>query len=122
MTAIILKLLKPAAPYLAAAFLFLALVLYVATLRHELAVADQKNLTLAAQNAANLAAIADYKAQQAKWNDALETLDAQTLNTDTQTGKIITNINTAPSGDDAPVAPVLAEALDGLRALQGNAP
>jgi hypothetical protein len=122
MTLILLKFLRPIAPYLAAAALLLAAVLYVATLRHDLAVAKYKNVTLTALNAANAAAIADYKTQQAKWNSALDTLDAQTLEANTATGRIVAKINADPTSSDGPVAPVLSEALDSLRALQGDAP
>jgi hypothetical protein len=122
MTVLLLKFLRPIAPYLAAFALLLAAVIYVATLRHDLTVAKDKNITLAALNAANAAAIADYKTQQAKWNGALDTLDAQTLNTNTATGQIIAKINAGPASSDGPVAPVLTEALDSLRTLQGTAP
>jgi hypothetical protein len=122
MVTLALKFLRPIAPYLAAVALLLAAVLYVATLRHDLAVAKDKNITLAALNAANAAAIADYKTQQAKWNSALDTLDAQTLDANTAAGRIVAKINAGPASSDGPVAPVLTEALNSLRALQGDAP
>lgn len=122
MTAILFKLLRPALPYLIVAAAILGAIIYVAMLRHELAAADQKNVVLAADNQADLAAITAYKAQQAKWNAALSTLDARALASNAAAEHIVDGISAAPAADDAPVAPVLAQALDGLRALQGDAP
>ncbi len=122
MAATLLSILRPLAPYLAAVGILLAGGVYIVVLRHELQTADQKNLTLAAVNAEDVAAIASYKAQQAKWNTALQALDAQTLASRTATQTIVTNIDAASKGEDGPVAPVLAKTLDSLRALQGGAP
>ncbi len=122
MAATLLSFLRPLAPYLAAAGLLLAGSFTIVILRHELQAANQKNITLAAVNAENAAAIASYKVQQAKWNTALQALDAQTLASRTATQHIAMNIDTAPKGEDGPVAPVLAKTLDSLRALQGDAP
>ena len=122
MTAILLKLLRPALPYLLAAAVAVGLIVYVASLRHHLAVESQKNVQLAADNEADLAAITAYKAQEAKYQSALATLDAQTRATDTSVDHIADTIAAAPAAEDAPVAPVLVQALAGLRALQGGAP
>ena len=122
MTAILLKLLRPALPYLLAAAVAVGLIVYVGSLRHHLAVENQKNVQLAADNEADLAAIAAYKAQEAKYQSALATLDAQTRATDTSVDHIADTIAAAPAAEDAPVAPVLLQALAGLRALQGGAP
>jgi len=122
MPAILLKFLGPAAPYLAIAGALLGVVLYVFTLRHELTSANDKNIALEQANQANAAAIAAYKTEQANDAAALAALDAQTLKTSTATGSIMDSINAAPAGNDAPVAPVLAQALSSLRSLQGGAP
>jgi hypothetical protein len=122
MPAILLKILGPLVPYLVAGGIALAGLLYVTILRHDLAAATQANQVLAQQNAENVAAIASYQAQQAKWTESLQALDAQTLATDTATSRISEKISLAPPGDDGSVAPVLSQALDSLRALQGNAP
>ncbi len=122
MTAILLKFLKPALPYLLAAAAALGMIFYIASLRHHLAVESQKNILLAADNQADLAAIAAYKTQQAKYVSALAALDAQTQATNSSVDHITNTIAAAPATDDAPVAPVLAQALAGLRALQGSAP
>jgi hypothetical protein len=122
MPAILLKILGPLVPYLVAGGVVLAGLLYVTILRHDLAAATQANQVLAQQNAENVAAIASYHAQQAKWTESLQALDAQTLATNTATSRISEKISLAPPGDDGPVAPVLSQALDSLRALQGSAP
>jgi hypothetical protein len=122
MPAILFKFLGPFAPYLAAAGALLGAALYVMTLRQDLTNANQKNMALAQANQADTAAIADYKAQQASWNTALNKLDAQTIAASTATAHIVDSITAAPAGDDAPVAPVLSHALDSLRAVQGASP
>ena len=122
MTAILLKLLRPALPYLLAAAVAAGLIVYVASLRHHLAVESQKNIVLAADNEADLAAIAAYRAQEAKYQAALATLDAQTQASERSADHISDAIAAAPATEDAPVAPVLVQALAGLRALQGEAP
>ncbi len=118
----LLKFLRPVAPYLVGVAAVVGVVVYVAILRRELSSEKERNVSLVADNQADLAAIAAYKAQQQKWNAALATLDTQTLATNDSTGHIVDGITAAPATDDAPVAPVLATALDALRALQGNAP
>jgi hypothetical protein len=122
MPAILLKFLGPAAPYLAIAGALLGVAFYIFTLRHELAAADDKNIALQQANQANAAAIAAYKTAQANDAASLAALDAQTLKTNTATGRIMDSINAAEPGNDAPVAPVLAQALGSLRALHGGAP
>jgi len=120
--AMLFKLLAPIAPYLAAAVLMLGAMFYVSTLRHDLAAATQRNAVLLQLDQANAAAIADDKAQQVKWNASLDALDAQTLETGNKTGQLEGAIAAAATADDGPVAAVLVQALDGLRALQGDAP
>jgi hypothetical protein len=122
MPAILLKILGPLVPYLVAGGAVLAGLLYVVILRQDLAAATQANQALAQQNAENVAAIASYQAQQAKWTESLQALDAQTLATNTAASRISEKISLAPPADDGPVAPVLSQALDNLRALQGGAP
>ncbi len=122
MPAILLKFLGPAAPYLAIAAVFVGIGLYVVTLRHELTSANDKNIALEQANQANAAAIAAYKTAQANDAASLAALDAQTLKTSAATGRIMDSINGAPAGNDAPVAPVLTQALNSLRALQGATP
>lgn len=117
-----LKFLRPTAPYIIGVVTVFAMITYVAVLRHEVAAEESRNIVLTADNQADLAAITAYKAQQQKWNAALATLDTQMLATNDQVGHITDGITAAPAADDAPVAPVLAHALDALRALQGNAP
>jgi hypothetical protein len=120
MSAIVLKILKPLAPYIAAAVIFIICVLYVLGLRHDLAAANTENAMLMQTNQANLAAIANYKAQQQQWSTAQAALDAQSLATNADVNKIIGNISNAPSSADAPVAPVLAQALADISKLQGQ--
>jgi DNA integrity scanning protein DisA with diadenylate cyclase activity len=120
MSALVLKFLKPLAPYIAAAIIFIICVLYVLNLRHNLAAANTANAILVQTNQANLAAIADYKAQEQQWSTALAALDAQNLVTNTGVNRIIGNITNAPSSADAPVAPVLAQALADISKLQGQ--
>ena len=122
MPAILLKLLRPVLPYLLAAAAALGLVAYIISLRHNLASENQKNALLTADNQADLAAIAAYRAQQSRYEAALATLDAQTLATNTSATRLSDTIAAAPTSDDGPVAPVLARTLNGLRALQGGAP
>jgi hypothetical protein len=128
MSTILLKYFIPLTPYLLIAFVILGPTFYVLHLRHDLSAADQDNALQASQisslvqtNAENVAAIAADKLQQAKWKTALDTLDAQTLTTNAATDGIIDAITIAPSGADAPVAPVLAQALAGIAKLQGSA-
>ncbi len=122
MPVILLKFLRPVLPYLVAAAAALGLIVYIASLRNNLVAATQKNILLTADNQADLAAITAYKAQQSRYESALATLDAQTLATNTSATRLSDTIAAAPASDDGPVAPVLARALDGLRALQGGAP
>jgi hypothetical protein len=118
----LLKFLGPLVPYLAGAGALLGAVLYAVTLRHDLATATLKNAALAQANQADSAAIASYQAQQASWNAAMDRLNTQSLAAAAATGRIMNGIAAAPAADDAPVAPVLAQALAGLRALQGGTP
>jgi len=120
LSAIILKFLTPLAPYLAAAVVLLAGFLYVAHLRADLASANAANAALIQTNQQNAAAIAAYQTQEQKWNDALDTLDAQSQETSTVTGQIFGNIAAQPASADAPVAPVLAGALADIAKLQGQ--
>jgi hypothetical protein len=122
MPVFLINLLRPLAPYLAAAVVLLGATVYVMTLRHHLQTAEQQNAMLAAQNAANAAAIASFQVQEQKNAAALSALDAQTLASTTATARISEKIQSAPPGDDGPVAPVLSHAMDDLRALQGDAP
>lgn len=118
----LLRLLKPVLPYLLAAAAVVSLIIYIGLLRHDLAAENTKNTELALDNQADLAAISAYKAQAAKWSVALAALDARTMNRNMSTTRIIDRIGSAVATDDAPVAPVLAQALDGLRTLQSAAP
>ena len=120
MPAIILKFLTPILPYLAAAAVLLGAFLYVEHLRADLASANAANVALTQTNQQNAAAIASYQAQEQKWNDALDTLDAQNLATSTATGQILGTIAAQPASADAPVAPVLAGALADIAKLQGQ--
>lgn len=122
MPAFILKILGPLAPYLAATAGVLGLLLYVSHLRHELATAQMANQALQAVNAQDAAAIAAGQKQQAAMNAALDTLGARTVALDMGADAIQQKIIAAPPGDNAPVAPVLARALDALRALQSKTP
>ena len=118
----LLRVFKPLLPYLIAVVAVVAVLSYVTMLRRDLAAEHGKNIALTLDNQADVAAIAAYKAQAAKWSTALAALDARTLGRSTSIARITDRIGAAPSGDDAPVAPVLAQALDSLRALQGGAP
>jgi len=120
MSALILKYLSPLAPYLAAAAVLCLGFFYVAHLRADLAAANAANTVLQQTNQANAAAIAAYQAQEQKWNDALDTLDAQGQATSTATSQILGNIAAQPASADAPVAPVLAGALADIAKLQGQ--
>ena len=122
MIAIILKILRPIAPYLAAGAAVISLLLYITLLRHDLAAANAANTVLEQTNQADTAAIAAYQKQQATMNAALDTLDTQTLATDFATSHIAAAITAAPSSDNAPIAPVLSKTLDSLRVLQANTP
>jgi len=118
----VLKFLGPIAPYLAVGGAAAALLLYVSVLRHELAAAQVANATLRATNQADAAAIAADEKQQQMTNDALDTLDVKTRQTQAAADGVITQIAGAQAQDNGPVAPVLAKTLDSLRALQGSAP
>lgn len=122
MTAILAKLLAPLAPYLLAAFLIVAGSTYVIHLRHQLASASIANALLVQTNQANVAALAADQAQVARWNTALDTLGAQTLASNHALNIIDDHIAAQPPGADAPVAPVLAQALSEIGKLQDNAP
>ncbi len=120
MPAIILKFLTPLVPYLIGAAALFGALLYVEHLRADVASAHEANAALTQTNQQNAAAIASYQAQEQKWNDALDTLDAQSLATSTATGQILGNIAAQPASADAPVAPVLAGALADIAKLQGQ--
>jgi cellobiose-specific phosphotransferase system component IIC len=120
MSAIVLKFLEPLAPYIAAAVIFITCVLYVLGLRHDLAAANTANAILVQTNQANLAAISNYKTQEQQWSTAQSALEAQSLVTNTGVNRIIGNISSAPASADAPVAPVLAQALADISRLQGQ--
>jgi len=120
LSAIILKFLAPLLPYLIGAALLLGAFLYVQHLRADLAAANATEAALTQTNQENAAAIASFQAQEQKWNDALDTLDAQSLATSTATGQILGNIAAQPASADAPVAPVLAGALADIAKLQGQ--
>ncbi len=122
MPAVIFKLLQPVAPYLAAAAVLLGVGLYIFILRHDLAAADAANTVLEQTNEANAAAITAFKTQQQNMQAALTALDTKSQANDAAVGHIDNNIVAAPATDNAPVAPVLAHALDSLRALQGANP
>lgn len=122
MTAILVKFLAPLAPYLAAAFLFMAGAAYVGHLRYEVASARMANALLQQTNQANVAAIAAYQLQSVRWNTALDTLGAHTLANGRALNIIDDHIAAQPPAADAPVAPVLAQALIEIGKLQGGAP
>ncbi len=121
MPAIIFKLLQPIAPYLAIAAALLGVTWYVTMLQHDLSAAQAANTVLEQTNQANAAAIASFKAQEQNMQAALTALDTQSQRTATEAGHIESDIIAAPASDNAPVAPVLAHALDSLRNLQGEA-
>jgi len=121
MPVLLFRFLGPLVPWLAGAGALLGVVLYIVALRHELTAAAEKNVALAQANQADAAAIADYQAQEARWNAAEDTLAARTQTVAAAAGHIEDRIAASPPGDDAPVAPVLARALASLRALQTGA-
>ncbi|OYV34177.1 MAG: hypothetical protein B7Z80_21930 [Rhodospirillales bacterium 20-64-7] len=94
---------------------------YVGHLRHEVASARITNEMLRQTNQANVAAIAAYQAQAVRWNSALDTLGAQTLASSHALNIIDDHIAAQPPAADAPVAPVLAQALSEIAKLQGGA-
>jgi hypothetical protein len=122
MMAIVLKFLGPLAPYLAAGGAAAGLLLYVMVLRHELADATTANAALGATNQADAAALAAGQKQQAAMGVALQRLDAQSQADRMATRRIATAITASSPGENGQVAPVLAQTLDSLRALQGGAP
>lgn len=121
MQALLIKFLQPLAPYLAAGFIIIVGGAYTLHLHHALETAALANAELAQTNQANAAAIAAYQAQSVKWNAALDTLGAQTLDRAHATAEIYQRIDTQPAAADAPVAPVLAQALADITKLQAGA-
>jgi hypothetical protein len=121
MPAFLTKLLLPLAPYLAAGFFLLAGTAYILHMRHELQAQAAANAALLQTNQANAAAMAAYQAQSVKWNAALDTLGAQTLNREHEAVDVYQRIDAAPAASDAPVAPVLAQALADIAKLQAGA-
>ena len=73
---VLLKVLKPVLPYLIGIAVVFGVVVYVMVLRHDLAAENVKNVALAQDNQADVAAITAYKAQAVKWSVALAALDA----------------------------------------------
>ncbi len=118
MLAYVLKLIGPIAPYLAVGGVVLALLLYVSVLRHELSAAQMGNASLRATNMADAVAIAADEKQRQVTNDALDTLDVHTRQTEAIADRVIAQIAGAQAQDNGPVAPVLVKTLDSLRALQ----
>jgi hypothetical protein len=121
MPAFLVKFLTPLAPYLAAGFLLLFAAASTIHLRHELTKAASANAALVETNQANAAALAAYQAQNVKFNAALDTLGAQTLDRQAATAEIYQRIDAAPAAADAPVAPVLAQALADIAKMQAAA-
>ena len=120
--ALLLRILKPVLPYLVVAAVVAASLLYVSTIRGDLRAANAKNVALTQNNQADVVAIAAYKAQAIRWTTALAAMDARTSARNTSVVRIYDKIGGAAAGDDGSVAPVLTQALDSLRALQGTAP
>ncbi len=121
MPAFLTKILLPLAPYLAAGFFLIAGTAYILHLQHALQAQAAANAALLQTNQANAAEIAAYQAQSVKWNAALDTLDAQNLDRAHATADVYQRIDAAPAGWDAPVAPVLAQALADIAKLQAGA-
>lgn len=115
------KFLAPLAPYLAAALIIMAGTAYVIHLRHALDDTAFANAALVQTNQTNLAAIAAYQAQSVKYNAALDTLGAQTLAQNHAVDTVYQQIDAEPSSADAPVAPVLHQALADIAKLQAGA-
>ncbi|HQT63930.1 MAG: hypothetical protein B7Z75_03895 [Acidocella sp. 20-57-95] len=122
MQVILAKLLAPLIPYLIAGVIALAGCAYMLHLRHQLAAATVANTLLEQTNQANAAAIAAYQAQAVKWNAAVDALGAESATSDHQVSLINERIDAQPVSADAPVAPVLAAALNDIRHLQQAAP
>jgi hypothetical protein len=118
MPAFLTKVLLPLAPYLAAGFFLIAGTAYILHLQHALQAQAAANAALLQTNQANAAEIAAYQAQSVKWNAALATLDAQTSDRAHEMADVYQRIDTAPAASDAPVAPVLAQALADIAKLQ----
>lgn len=114
------KFLAPLAPYLAAAFIIMAGTAYVVHLRHALEDTALANAALVQTNQQNLAAMAAYQAQSVKYNAALDALGAQTIAQSQAATAVYQRINTQPASADAPVAPVLRQALADIAKLQGG--
>jgi hypothetical protein len=121
MPVFLVNFLRPLAPYLAAGFLIILGAAYIFHLQHALARAALANAALVQTNQANEAAIAAYQAQSLKWNGALDALGAQTLNRTKAAAEIYQHIDAQPAAADAPVAPVLAQALADIAKLQAGA-
>ncbi len=122
MMVFLLKCFGPIAPYLAAAVAALGLGLYITFLRHEVVSATQRSQGLMLINQADAAAIAADQRREAALNAALDAMDQQIAAGDEAVGKINAAISDASPVENAPVAPVLAQTLDRLRALQASAP
>jgi hypothetical protein len=121
MPAFLTKILLPLAPYLAAGFFLIAGTAYVLHLQHAVQTQAAANAALLQTNQANAAEIAAYQVQSVKWNAALATLDAQTLDRAHAMADVYQRIDAAPAAADAPVAPVLAQALADIAKLQAGA-